>query len=175
MPNSPHSCAKKRCGTWIRIPAPSPVCGSHPAAPRWVRLIKTSRPLRMIWWLFSPPECWRPTPCRRHRAHRADDRALEAWERECEISVIPWQPFRRTFVVQSDLFPEETQRRYAISTGEFAKSMIVTLGSRGLLEQVRPRPELHSLYYSQKSAKAQDSLSQSGSGAVAHGNRESSR
>ena len=36
---SPSSARRKRSGTWTRIPAPSPVSGSAPVAPRWSRLV----------------------------------------------------------------------------------------------------------------------------------------
>ena len=49
-----HSRAKNSCGIWIRIPAPSPVSGSQPQAPRCVRLIRIWSPCSMMSWDFSP-------------------------------------------------------------------------------------------------------------------------
>ena len=40
-PSLAHSRAKNLCGIWISTPAPSPVSGSQPQAPRWVRLMRT--------------------------------------------------------------------------------------------------------------------------------------
>ena len=37
-PRRAHSRSKKACGIWIRMPAPSPVCGSQPHAPRCVEV-----------------------------------------------------------------------------------------------------------------------------------------
>ena len=52
------------CGICNRMPEPSPVSGSHPHAPRCVRLIKTSIPLRIISWLPLPANT-------RHKPHAA--------------------------------------------------------------------------------------------------------
>ena len=41
-------------GTWSMIPAPSPLVGSLPAAPRWSRLCRTTRASRTIAWLATP-------------------------------------------------------------------------------------------------------------------------
>ena len=50
-------------GVWIKMPAPSPVSGSRPAAPRWPRLISTCTPSSMIWCVFWPLMlATRPTP-----------------------------------------------------------------------------------------------------------------
>ena len=45
------SARRNASGTWIRMPAPSPVFGSAPVAPRWSRLRRASRPLAMMSWL----------------------------------------------------------------------------------------------------------------------------
>ena len=37
-PRLAASRSKKAWGIWIRMPAPSPVCGSQPQAPRWVEI-----------------------------------------------------------------------------------------------------------------------------------------
>ena len=53
----PHFCAslrKKRCGTWMRMPAPSPVLGSRPTPPRCSRLTSTDRASSMIWCERTP-------------------------------------------------------------------------------------------------------------------------
>ena len=38
-----HSLSRKACGSWVRMPAPSPVSGSAPAPPRCSRLHRMSR------------------------------------------------------------------------------------------------------------------------------------
>src|SRR5271157_283870 len=53
-PKREHSPSKKAWGIWINTPAPLPVWGSHPQAPRCVRLIRISIPFRMMSWDFSP-------------------------------------------------------------------------------------------------------------------------
>jgi hypothetical protein len=41
MPSRAHSRARNAWGIWIRMPAPSPVFGSHPHAPRCRRFFST--------------------------------------------------------------------------------------------------------------------------------------
>src|SRR5688572_27391365 len=54
---------RKRSGIWIRMPAPSPVSGSEPQAPRCSRLMRRSRAERTIWCERAPLMlATKPTP-----------------------------------------------------------------------------------------------------------------
>ncbi len=57
------SSRRKWSGIWVRMPAPSPISGSAPTAPRWSRLSRICRPCSMMRWLFLPL-MWatKPTP-----------------------------------------------------------------------------------------------------------------
>ena len=45
---------KNWCGVWISIPAPSPVLGSAPVAPRWESRLRTFSPCRTMILDFLP-------------------------------------------------------------------------------------------------------------------------
>src|SRR5438094_714882 len=63
MPSRPHCLRRNLSGTCSRMPAPSPVFGSQPHAPRCRRLISTSRPWRTIAWDLRPlMSTTKPTP-----------------------------------------------------------------------------------------------------------------
>ena len=63
IPISPHTRERKACGTCIRIPAPSPLHGSHPAAPRCVRFSRSSSPFSTMSCDFRPLACaMKPMP-----------------------------------------------------------------------------------------------------------------
>lgn len=47
-PQEAHSRSKNACGIWIRSPAPSPVTGSLPLAPRCCRLTRIWIPFRIM-------------------------------------------------------------------------------------------------------------------------------
>ena len=49
-----HSSARKRCGIWIRMPAPSPVFFSQPQAPRCSRFTSTCTAWSTMAWDFRP-------------------------------------------------------------------------------------------------------------------------
>ena len=51
---SPSSPRRKRSGTWTRMPAPSPVSGSAPVAPRWSRLVSAVSAVSTSWRLATP-------------------------------------------------------------------------------------------------------------------------
>src|SRR2546425_1217090 len=63
MPSATHSRRRKASGTWTRMPAPSPVSGSQPHAPRWVRFWRTVSPFSMMSCERSPfTLTTKPTP-----------------------------------------------------------------------------------------------------------------
>ncbi len=63
MPTAAAALSRKRCGIWIRMPAPSPVLASQPQAPRCCRLISTWRPRAMTEWDRRPAmSTTNPTP-----------------------------------------------------------------------------------------------------------------
>ena len=53
-PSLPHSLAKKVCGIWMVIPAPSPVFGSEPLAPRCARFTNIWIPFMIVSCERSP-------------------------------------------------------------------------------------------------------------------------
>ena len=54
---------KNESGSWSKMPAPSPVSGSQPHAPRWTRFSRICRPMLRIAWDASPRICaTNPTP-----------------------------------------------------------------------------------------------------------------
>src|SRR5437867_231375 len=76
MRSAAHSRRRKASGTWTRMPAPSPVSGSQPHAPRWVRFWRTVSPFSMMSCERSPfTLTTKPTPhasrsVRGSRSHR---------------------------------------------------------------------------------------------------------
>ena len=63
IPSSAHLSRKKSCGSCISAPAPSPVSGSQPQAPRWARFSSTSSPFSSTSWDLRPLTlATRPTP-----------------------------------------------------------------------------------------------------------------
>src|SRR3989442_11776580 len=63
MRSAAHSRRRNASGTWTRIPAPSPVSGSQPHAPRWVRFWRTVSPFSMMSCERSPfTFTTKPTP-----------------------------------------------------------------------------------------------------------------
>src|SRR5438093_11046220 len=63
MRSAAHSRRRNASGTWTRIPAPSPVSGSQPHAPRWVRFWRTVSPFSMMSCERSPfTLTTKPTP-----------------------------------------------------------------------------------------------------------------
>src|SRR5437773_3791787 len=63
MRSAAHSRRRKASGTWTRMPAPSPVSGSQPHAPRWVRFWRTVSPFSMMSCERSPfTLTTKPTP-----------------------------------------------------------------------------------------------------------------
>src|SRR5207244_924275 len=76
MRSAAHSRRRKASGTCTRMPAPSPVSGSQPHAPRWVRFWRTVSPFSMMSCERSPfTLTTKPTPhasrsVRGSRSHR---------------------------------------------------------------------------------------------------------
>src|SRR5437667_36917 len=76
MRSAAHSRRRKASGTWTRMPAPSPVSGSQPHAPRWVRFWRTVSPFSMMSCERAPfTLTTKPTPhasrsVRGSRSHR---------------------------------------------------------------------------------------------------------
>jgi hypothetical protein len=68
-----HSSRKKRSGIWTRMPAPSPISGSAPTAPRCVRFSRMNSPSRRS-GATSGPSCARRSRRRRRHARCADRR-----------------------------------------------------------------------------------------------------
>src|SRR5213595_3583568 len=63
MRSAAHSRRRKASGTCTRMPAPSPVSGSQPHAPRWVRFWRTVSPFSMMSCERSPfTLTTKPTP-----------------------------------------------------------------------------------------------------------------
>ena len=62
-PSRSLSRRKRASGICSSMPAPSPVSGSLPAAPRWPRLMSTWSPSSIIWWDLRPlMSATTPTP-----------------------------------------------------------------------------------------------------------------
>ena len=53
-PCAPHTRRRKRSGSWIRMPAPSPCSGSAPVAPRCERFLRIDSACVTIAWRFWP-------------------------------------------------------------------------------------------------------------------------
>ncbi len=80
-------------GSWIRMPAPSPMSLSAPTAPRWSRFSRIFRPCCTMAWLFSPL-IWATKPTPQASCSWAGSYRPCCWSCCCSAAVVMALPFR---------------------------------------------------------------------------------